>query len=125
MSEASQEIKTNSVLISEYDRRLAEFQRKLKILCKRNRTLARYIYLQAYSFGSLEYPEMIQKDPNEYQPKRGKKQQKTFPIKLVQEALKCSHRQAMVYHLAGLLEEEAIKLQELHLSREKMGESSP
>ena len=108
-------IKTNSDLIYEiYEKRLTEFKRKLKLLAKRNRSLARYIYLKAYALGALEYPEMLQKDNVlDYQPKRGKKQERTFPIKIVQEALKCSHRQASIYHLAGWLSEEVIDLAEL------------
>lgn len=112
-AEKKREIKTNSDLIFEiYDKKLAEFKRKLKVLSKRNRSLARYVYLHAYCICALEHPEMPQaEDPlTEYQPKRGKKQELTFPIKLVQEALKCSHRQASVYHLAGRLEEEANEL---------------
>ena len=113
----TEKIKTNSDLISGiYEKRLAEFNRKLKLLRKRNRSLARYIYLKAYAFALFEYPDMMPQKDNmlDYQPKRGKKQEVTFPIKLVKEALKCSHRQASIYHLAGWLSEEVSVLADIH-----------
>jgi len=106
------EIKTDGVLISEYQKRFNQFCKKLRVLRKRNRTLAHYIYLHAYSLGALPYPEIPHFSPSDYLPKRGKWKngEVTFPIKLIQEALKCSHRHAQVLHLAGVLEEEVNEL---------------
>jgi hypothetical protein len=40
-----------------------------------------------------------------FDPKRGRKQETTFPKKEVMDILKISHRQAQAYHQAGLLME--------------------
>jgi len=106
--QASAEIKTENVLISEeYQEKVNRFIERLAVLSRRNRTLARLVFLHACCFGVFteDMP-----DAEAFQPKRGRKQTTYFPIKEVMDILKISHRQAQAYHQAGLLMETAHKL---------------
>jgi hypothetical protein len=103
MDQAGAEIKTENVLISEeYQEKVNRFIERLAVLSRRNRTLARLVFLHACCFGVFteDMP-----DAKAFQPKRGRKQEITFPIKEVMDILKISHRQAQAYHQAGLLME--------------------
>ena len=123
-SDQEKEIKTASVLFSEeYQEKINRFVDRLAILRKRNRTLARYVYLHACAFGL--FTKGIP-DIHEFQPKRGKQQKVTFPIKQVMDILKISHRQAQAYHQAGLLVEtvDTLYYMKLDLMRASIAELS-
>jgi len=48
----------------------------------------------------------VKYDRKDFQPKRGKKQPKTIPLKEIMTILKCSHRQAQAYQSALKLEDD-------------------
>ena len=96
----AEETKPNDVLISEYNKALDGFINRLKLLRKRNRTLARLVLLRAVGFNLFPNEHFL---PETYQAKRGKKEHEELPLKEIMAILHISHRQAQAYQQAMLL----------------------
>ncbi|MEM2047606.1 MAG: hypothetical protein QXZ06_06980 [Candidatus Jordarchaeales archaeon] len=91
-------------IFQEYREKVERFLKKLDVLNRRNHSLANLVFLHAVCLGVLPHP-IFAGVPNVhfFQPKRGRKQEVTFPIRMVMAVLGVSHRQAQAYHQAGLL----------------------
>lgn len=103
--------KTYNALFSEfrekYGEELDKLVDKLAVLSRRNRTLARLVFVKmaAYNlFSDSNY------DVHNFQAKRGKKETQSFPLKEIMDILKCSHRTAQAYNLAFKLLDDCERL---------------
>jgi len=94
MSAKSIIIKSYHDLVSEVKESSQEALRLFKIVAKRNKTLAKLLYLDMASKNLLSDEPL---DFKEFQAKRGRKETIDLPLKLIMGILQVSHRTAQDY----------------------------
>ena len=85
---------SNWGLLSEPEKKKLRLLALIVKLGRRNKTLAKFLFLQNSHFFLDEMPDL-----KEFMPRHGKKPDGQLPLKFIMGLLKCSHRTAQAYQL--------------------------